>query len=185
MRTGWVCHGDQRATQAKEATSGWLFNRFRVESGVKKEPTTQLEVKTLLNRIQRFVGFIYSSIRLRGSGGSLRLEVKIQPHRTIQGKCATCQQPSPGYDQMPERRWLFVPVRERLAIADAAAISDPRFVENVEALKSVQPEDLPAPEIDVRLGASWLPPEDLTNPTLDDRRYPLQEVETRVKPFEN
>ena len=38
------------------------------------------------------------------------------------------------------------------------AVSDPRFRENVEALKSVQPPDLPATEIDVRLGATWLPP---------------------------
>lgn len=52
-------------------------------------------------------------------------------------------------------------VREKLAVADAAAVADPRFRENVEALKSVQPEDLPATEIDVRLGASWLPPEDV------------------------
>jgi len=77
---------------------------------VKKQPTTQLEVKTILNRIQRFVGFVYSSIRLRGSGGSLRIEAQIEPHRGFRGKCATCLKPSPGYDQLPERRWLFVPL---------------------------------------------------------------------------
>ena len=49
----------------------------------KKTPTTQLEVKTVLNLIQRFVGFIYSSIRLRGTGASLRVEVKIQPYGGI------------------------------------------------------------------------------------------------------
>ena len=40
-------------------------------------------------------------------------------------------------------------------------LTDPRFHENVEALKSVQPADLPATEIDVRLGASWMPPKDV------------------------
>jgi transposase len=90
--------------------SGWAFNRFMVESGVKKEPTTQLEVKTLLNRVQRFVGFVYHSIRLQGSGGSLRVEVQVEPHRGIRGKCATCLKPSPGYDQLAKRRWLFVPL---------------------------------------------------------------------------
>jgi transposase len=81
------------------------------ESGVNnKQPTTQLEVKTILNRIQRFVGFVYLSVRLRGSGGSLRIEAQIEPHRGIRGKCATCLQPCPGYDQLPERRWLFVPL---------------------------------------------------------------------------
>jgi N12 class adenine-specific DNA methylase len=58
-------------------------------------------------------------------------------------------------------QYLSGNVREKLAIADAAAITDPRFHENVEALKSVQPADLPATEIDVRLGAAWLPPEDV------------------------
>jgi transposase len=75
-----------------------------------KEPATQLEVKTILNRIQRFVGFVYHSVQLRGSGGSLRVEVKIKPHGAIRGRCANCLKPCPGYDQLPERRWLFVPL---------------------------------------------------------------------------
>ena len=58
-------------------------------------------------------------------------------------------------------QYLSGNVRDKLAVADAAAVTDARFHENVEALKSIQPEDLPATEIDVRLGASWLPPEDV------------------------
>jgi transposase len=86
-------------------------NRFRVESGVKnKPPTTRLDIKTLLNRVQRFVGFIYTSIGLRGSGDALRMEVRIKPHRGIRGQCATCRQSRPGYDVLAERRWLFVPL---------------------------------------------------------------------------
>ncbi|MCI0535082.1 MAG: hypothetical protein L0Z50_07630 [Verrucomicrobiales bacterium] len=60
-----------------------------------------------------------------------------------------------------EDQYLSGNVREKLAVADAAAVTDPRFRENVEALKSVQPADLPATEIDVRLGASWLPVDDV------------------------
>ena len=58
-------------------------------------------------------------------------------------------------------QYLSGNVREKLAVADAAAVTDARFHENVEVLKSIQPEDLPATEIDVRLGASWLPPDDV------------------------
>jgi len=58
-------------------------------------------------------------------------------------------------------QYLSGNVREKLAVADAAALTDPRFAENVEALKSVQPADLAATEIDVRLGSAWLPPEDV------------------------
>src|SRR5207237_231239 len=36
-------------------------------------------------------------------------------------------------------QYLSGNVREKLAVADAAAVTDPRFTENVEALKSVQP----------------------------------------------
>jgi N12 class adenine-specific DNA methylase len=60
-------------------------------------------------------------------------------------------------------QYLSGNVREKLAVADAAAVTDPRFAENVEALKSVQPADLSANEIDVRLGSAWLPPEDVQN----------------------
>lgn len=75
-----------------------------------KNTTTQVELKTILNRIQRFAGFVYHSIQLRGSGGSLRVEVKLQAHRSIRGKCSACHKPAPGYDVLEERRWLFVPL---------------------------------------------------------------------------
>ncbi|HXT42343.1 MAG TPA: hypothetical protein VN887_20210, partial [Candidatus Angelobacter sp.] len=58
-------------------------------------------------------------------------------------------------------QYLSGNVREKLVAADAAALADRLFAENVEALKSIQPEDLSATEIDVRLGASWLPPDDV------------------------
>jgi N12 class adenine-specific DNA methylase len=67
-------------------------------------------------------------------------------------------------------QYLSGNVREKLAVADAAALTDPRFAENVEALKSVQPADLAATEIDVRLGSAWLPPgdvKDFTNQLLN------------------
>jgi len=58
-------------------------------------------------------------------------------------------------------QYLSGNVREKLAVADAAAVNDSAFTVNVEALKSVQPADLNATEIDVRLGASWLPQDDV------------------------
>lgn len=48
-------------------------------------------------------------------------------------------------------------VREKLAIARNSAKVDSRFSINVEALEKVQPEDLTASEISVRLGSTWLP----------------------------
>src|SRR6202142_804443 len=60
-----------------------------------------------------------------------------------------------------EDQYLSGNVREKLVAADSASVADARFRENVEALKSVKPSDLPATEIVVRLGASWLPPSDV------------------------
>lgn len=70
----------------------------------------QLEVKTLLNRIQHFVGFVYEDIRLRSPRGKLCLEVTLAPHQGITAKCSECRRPAPGYDRLPERWWLFVPL---------------------------------------------------------------------------
>lgn len=52
-------------------------------------------------------------------------------------------------------------VRAKLAAAEAAAALDPIYQRNVPALKAVQPKDLEPSEIDVRLGASWVPSEDI------------------------
>jgi transposase len=70
----------------------------------------QLEVKTLLNRIQHFVGFVYSDIRLRSPRGKLCLEVTVESHQGRRGECSECRGAAPGYDHLPERWWLFVPV---------------------------------------------------------------------------
>ena len=40
-------------------------------------------------------------------------------------------------------------------------IDNPKYTANMEALEKVQPNDLTASEIDVRLGATWIPPEDI------------------------
>ena len=70
----------------------------------------QLEVKTLLNRIQHFVGFVYSDIRLRSPRGKLCVEVSVESYQGRKGKCSECRRFAPGYDHLPERWWRFVPV---------------------------------------------------------------------------
>jgi len=70
----------------------------------------QLEVKTVLNHIQHFVGFVYQDVRLRSSRGKLRIEARIEPHEGRRARCSECRRPAPGYDRLPERWWLFVPL---------------------------------------------------------------------------
>lgn len=52
-------------------------------------------------------------------------------------------------------------VREKLKIAEHFAETDERFNVNVKYLKEVQPKDLSASEISVRLGSTWIPTEDI------------------------
>jgi len=55
--------------------------------------------------------------------------------------------------------YLSGDVRHKLQVAKLAAQNNPAFAVNVQALETVQPKDLEASEIAVRLGATWLNPE--------------------------
>jgi len=71
----------------------------------------QLEVKTILNRIQHFAGFVYREVCFGYSArGRLRIHVCLEPHRSSRGSCSACRKPAPGYDRLPQRSWLFVPL---------------------------------------------------------------------------
>ena len=74
--------------------------------------------------------------------------------------------PMYGYGSSTEAKYLMADeylsgnVREKLAVARKSAELYPEdYKVNVEALEKVQPKDLTASEISVRLGATWLPPE--------------------------
>jgi N12 class adenine-specific DNA methylase len=57
--------------------------------------------------------------------------------------------------------YLSGSVRTKLALAEAAAMTDPHYARNVTALRRVQPEDLRPSDITARLGAPWLPAADI------------------------
>ena len=52
-------------------------------------------------------------------------------------------------------------VRQKLRQAKQAAQQNPAYAVNVEALTAAQPQDLDASEIEARLGATWIEPEDI------------------------
>lgn len=57
---------------------------------------------------------------------------------------------------LPADEYLSGNVRQKLAVAQGKAEQDPQYQINAEALAQVQPIDLTASEISVRLGATWL-----------------------------
>ena len=72
----------------------------------------QLQVKTILNEIQHFAGFVYQDIRLGDSlaGQARELHITLAEHAGMAAKCSRCLRPAPGYDRLPLRAWLFVPL---------------------------------------------------------------------------
>jgi transposase len=72
----------------------------------------QLQVKTILNAIQHFPGFVYQDVRLlcRRDGQPRCIEIALQAHQSRAGRCSRCLKPAPGYDHLPQRSWTFVPL---------------------------------------------------------------------------
>ena len=77
-------------------------------------------------------------------------------------------------------------VRYKLTAARIAAKADPELSINVEALEKVIPKDLPASEIAVRLGTTWIPQEDIQQfmmELLTPSSYAAQRLKVRYTPM--
>jgi hypothetical protein len=58
-----------------------------------------MQLKTLLNRIDKHHSFVYGQVRLI-DGAQLVLEVDVQPRANARAKCPGCAQSAPGYDRL-------------------------------------------------------------------------------------
>jgi N12 class adenine-specific DNA methylase len=72
--------------------------------------------------------------------------------------------------------YLSGDVRAKLRAATAAAAINVSYQPNVEALKSVQPPDIPPGDISARLGASWIPKEDIQRFICEVLQVPAHDV---------
>jgi len=66
-----------------------------------------LQLITILNRCHRFPGFIYQQARFSSDHKSI--EIVVRPRKGSGAVCSRCHQPAPGYDQLSERRFEFIP----------------------------------------------------------------------------
>lgn len=71
---------------------------------------------------------------------------------------ADTENPNMGWETAEE--YLSGDVRQKLKTANIYAQTDPQYAENVESLERVQPKNLSASEISVRLGTTWITTED-------------------------
>ena len=66
-----------------------------------------LQLLTILNRCHHLPGFVYHKARFSSDYKSI--EIAVRPRRGSKAVCSRCHKPAPGYDQLPERRFEFIP----------------------------------------------------------------------------
>jgi peroxiredoxin len=67
-----------------------------------------MELITILNRCHRFRSFVYHHAHF--SADKKSIEVAVRPRKGSAAVCSRCHLPAPGYDQLAERRFEFIPL---------------------------------------------------------------------------
>ena len=75
--------------------------------GFAATPIRAMELITVLNRCHRFRGFVYRHAHF--STGRKSIEVAVRPRKGTTAVCSRCHLSAPGYDQLAERRFEFIP----------------------------------------------------------------------------
>lgn len=69
-----------------------------------------MQLKTILNRVQKFKSFVYGKVRWSGNADAPELEIEVVERANGRAFCSGCGCPRPGYDRLPTRRFEFVPL---------------------------------------------------------------------------
>jgi transposase len=69
-----------------------------------------MQIKTILNRVQKFKSFVYGSVRWVEGAEIPTVEVEIRPRLNSRPCCSGCDQQKAGYDTLPSRRFEFIPM---------------------------------------------------------------------------
>jgi len=69
-----------------------------------------MHIKTILNRVQNFKSFVYSSVHWVESATDPTLEAVLLPRANGRAVCSGCGRRRPGYDTLPVRRFEFIPM---------------------------------------------------------------------------
>jgi transposase len=69
-----------------------------------------MQLKTILNRVQKFKSFVYDSVEFFESDGQLVLLVYILARTGSRAICSGCGRRRPGYDTLEPRKFEFVPL---------------------------------------------------------------------------
>ena len=69
-----------------------------------------MQLKTILNRVQKFKSFVYGDVTWLNSSEKPELMIEVEPRANSKPICSGCELPGPGYDTLPPRLFEFVPL---------------------------------------------------------------------------
>ena len=69
-----------------------------------------MQLKTILNWIQKFKSFVYGIIRWVEDAKEPTIEAEQHPRFNSSPTCAECGRKRSGYDRLPTRRFEFIPM---------------------------------------------------------------------------
>jgi transposase len=69
-----------------------------------------MQLKTILNRVQKFKSFVYKSVKMVEVDGALALHIDIAARARSRPVCSGCGHKRPWYDTMKPRQFEFVPL---------------------------------------------------------------------------
>ncbi len=67
-------------------------------------------INTILNRVQKFKSFIYGNVKWIDTGREPELDIELLARKNSKPVCSICGKKASGYDQLPERRFEFIPM---------------------------------------------------------------------------
>lgn len=73
-------------------------------------PPDRMQIKTILNRVEKHPSFVYGEVRLCQRETRLTLEVQVRPRSNARPVCSGCGRRRAGYDTLGPRRFEFVPL---------------------------------------------------------------------------
>lgn len=69
-----------------------------------------MQIKTILNRVQKFKSFVYGDACFVSGALLPTMEVKLHPRSNSRPVCSGCGHKGPGYDRLRERLFEFIPM---------------------------------------------------------------------------
>ena len=69
-----------------------------------------MQLKTILNHVERHKSFVYQEARWANAKTKTEIEIPIPPRANGHPVCSKCGCQAPGYDRLPARRFEFVPL---------------------------------------------------------------------------